>query len=230
MITAKFFGPILLVLALSAGAATPRLKHPVVGDTVGLGSFLDSLRKDLGRSSLEFFLSRLAPGFTGSPRFGTAKDSVKPLRSSAELRRETALFLSWMLEPGRSSLPVDDGTGIVGVTGFDSTPCDPDRGEAMDNYCVGVPDPTQELFDSIGGMRTGSVDARWVHRIEVRGGRKLKSFPWRIRPDWMKVRTPDGRIGWTSGATLDDILGASLSLTMVHTPSGWKIFSLFAPY
>ncbi len=76
----------------------------------------------------------LAPGFTGSPRFGTAKDSVKPLRSSAELRRETALFLSWMLEPGRSSLLVDDGTGIVGVTGFDSTPCDPDRGEAMDNY------------------------------------------------------------------------------------------------
>ena len=223
----------LCIAASMCGAASktgdrdsPRIQH----DTVGLAAFLDSLRVDVKNGSLEFLLSHRTPDFSGVPR-NKVRSGSDPLRENPEFARETALFLAWMLEPNRGSYSFNPETGTAIVCPGDSTnPCDPDRGDAEDNYCVWVPDTGQMLFDAVGGRPLGTIKTRWVHRITVKGGQKLKHFRWPIRPEWMRIRLPDGRTGWTSGKDLDDGLGAYITLNLVHQVDGWRVSAIFASY
>lgn len=214
-----------------AASKTGDLASPrILRDTVGLAAFLDSLRTDVKKNSLEFLLSHRTENFGGSPRINV-RAGVDPLRENKDFARETAIFLAWMLQPNRVSYSFDPESGTAIICPGDSTiPCDPDRGEAEDNYCVWVPDTEQLLFDGIGGRSLGPIKTRWVHRIAVKGGQKLKNFYWPIRPDWMRVGLPDGRKGWTKGTDLDDGLGAFITLNLVHQAVGWRVSAIFAQF
>jgi hypothetical protein len=202
----------------------------ILHDTVGMAAFIDSLRVDVRKNSLDFLLSHRSADFSGIPG-QNIRTGADPLRTNPTFAHETAIFLAWMLQPNRVSYSFDSESGTAIVSPGDSTnPCDPDRGEAEDNYCVWVPDPGQLLFDSIGGRSLGPIKTKWVHRISVKGGQKLKNFYWPIKPDWMRIRLPDGRKGWTKGQDLDDGLGAYITLNLVHQTDGWHVSAIFAQF
>lgn len=225
MLLAGFVASCLCCAVAEAGSPST---SGVVFDTVGMTAFIDSLHGDVKKNSLDFLLSHRTADFSGESRFET-RAGVDPLRKNPTLARETAIFLAWMLQPNRRSAWFDPKTGTAIVSSGDSTnPCDPDRGESQDNYCVWVPDPGQSLFDSIGGRSLGPIKTRWVHRISAKGGQKLKNFYWPIRSDWMRIGLPDGRKGWTKGTDLGDVLGAYITLNLVHQTDGWRVSAMFA--
>ena len=224
-----------------------RTAHPsdtlVLKDTNGLTAFMDTLQSDLDSGSMKYFLARLDQGFDGGNSFGCVPQGCV-LKDNPSFARGTAQVLSWYLKLGE--MDIDSSHPEVLVVGpspstvrFCSPRDTPSQAEqakslmAAKNWKVQEKDltifvgaPTQTLYDKVGGDSLGIIGASWARKIEEKGGFQPQGYHGKIGVDWMKIETPDGRVGWTRGQKLRDTKFPGITFRLVHLSIGWRILNM----
>jgi hypothetical protein len=222
----------------------PKVDGKVLNDTIGLTAFLDSLQADLDQGSMRLLLSRLDDQFHGDDRF-VCEPQACVLKTDTAFARGTAQELAWYLKlGGMTVLWGNPGPMVVGptpsISRFESIrdsdyrslknstadPSDkkwPVPDSTLDLF---VGNPNQALLDKVNGNSIGTIGAISARKIEERGGFEPKGYEGRIGVEWLKIQTPDGRIGWTSGKQIRDTKLDWPIIRLVHLSIGWRIFAM----
>ena len=233
-----------LSLANSLQESGSSVSRKIINDTDGLSGFLDSLRSDLQRGRMAFFLSHIEDPFDGGEKFQCDSFECR-LRTDSAFSKSTAQLLSWNF---RWSKMVIDTTINETSPQWEVFGPFPGRGEIVfgprpsrddaedepgnptsKQFSVFVGTPDQPFYASIGGDSLGVLGVDSVRRLEEKGGLIPDEFhSGKIRVEWMQVETPDGRRGWTRGASLRDWEGPFAILRIDHLTTGWRIAGLFS--
>ena len=223
-------------LPLAKDSLPPTSKPAVVvNDTVGVGAFVDSIRLDAKRGSLDFVHRHLAAAINGGNTFSGLWDEGGVFRQDPQFVKATAQLLDWTI--GWGGLRIDtlsnkdeDGEWMffypsIGrrkvefeMVGYNDRLAESDQPSCK----VFVGDTVVALLDSLGGD-LGPIGAGPVCKLQEVGGTKLKGFSGKVRISKMRVKTPDGRKGWMDGNNLRDLGGAGLTLRLVHLAEGWRV-------
>jgi hypothetical protein len=201
-----------------------------VQDTLGLGVFLDSLQADLDKGRLQFFLDHVGYGFNGHNLACCGGEADLILRQDSAYAKSMAQVLAWHLVKRKIFLqnPLHGVPVVVArICAEEEFPFfDGKKPKNPDAYSVYLEDLARPLLDSIGGRPIGKVGMHWVKPLKQVGGHQLYKFKGKIGVKWMKVQTPDGRIGWVDAWDLRDAKGPGADIGLEHQRRGWWIYDL----
>jgi len=206
-----------------------QLQEPV-NDTLRLGRFLDSLQTDLDKGSLRFFLDHVGYGFNGHNLACCGGEADLVLRQDSAYARSMAQVLAWHLVKRKVYLQ----NPLHGLPVVVARICDEERyphfdgkqPKNPDSYSVYADNLGQSLLDTIGGKTIGTASSHWVKPLKEIGGHKLYKFKGKIGVTWMKVQTPDGRVGWMDARDLRNAGGPGADVGLEHQRRGWWIYDL----
>lgn len=193
---------------------------PLETDSSSLARFIDTLRLDLERGSLSFLLARRIEGIG----FRNCVDSSTcPYLNDTGYATATARLLAWHLK--YSGFELDT---TLERKGFAQAPVYPRILERKNrSFGVFVVKPEAGIFSSIGTDSIREIGAKWVKKLDEKGGIDLPGYPGgKIQQDWLQVETPDGIKGWVRGESVRSLDGPYLSLSFFRRVDGWKVASI----